>query len=76
MIFLFSVDQIIDDIVILEDINTKEKREVDIDILPDNIKEGSILKYENNLYYMDLDVEQRRRSEFRERLERLKNNNW
>lgn len=76
MIFLFSVDQIIDDIVILEDINTKEKREVDIDILPDNIKEGSILKYENNLYYIDLDVEQRRRSEFRERLERLKNNNW
>lgn len=76
MIFLFSVDQIIDDIVILENINTKEKREVDIDILPDNIKEGSILKYENNLYYIDLDVEQRRRSEFRERLERLKNNNW
>ncbi len=73
---MFSVDQIIDDIVILEDINTKEKREVDIDILPDNIKEGSILKYENNLYYIDLDVEQRRRSEFRERLERLKNNNW
>lgn len=73
---MFSVDQIIDDIVILEDINTKEKREVDIDILPDNIKEGSILKYENNLYYIDLDVEQRRRFEFRERLERLKNNNW
>lgn len=72
MIFLFSVDELIDHIAILENIITKEKKEVDISLLPNNVREGSILRYDNHCYSLDLDEEERRRVEFRERLEKLK----
>lgn len=72
MILLFSVDELIDHIAILENIITKEKKEVDISLLPNNVREGSILRYDNYCYSLDLDEEERRRVEFRERLEKLK----
>ncbi len=39
----YAVDRIVDNIVILENIKNKEIIKVNIELLPDNIKEGSIL---------------------------------
>ncbi len=68
----YAVDQIIDDIVILEDLETKEKIERIIYYLPENIHEGSILVYENEEYRIDSNLEMSRRESLRERIDRLK----
>ena len=67
----YAVDEIIDNIVIIENIITKEKKEVEKDLLPINIYEGCIL-VEKNIYEMDLDEEEIRRNRIREKLAKLK----
>ena len=39
----YAIDQIIDNIAILENIETKEKLEVDTKLLPKNVKEKNVL---------------------------------
>ena len=68
----YSVDQIIDNIAVLENIDNNEKTHVNIEYLPDNIHEGSILRYEDSNYILDEEEEKDRKESFRERLERLK----
>lgn len=67
----YAIDRIIDNIAVLENIETKEKKEVNIDALPENVKEGSILIEKIN-YILDLDEEEKRREILRARLDRLK----
>jgi len=69
----YAVDQIIDDIVIIENIETQEKKEVSIKYLPKNIKEGNIL-IEELTYKLDLKEEKKRRERIKNKLEKLKNN--
>ena len=59
----YAVDRIEDNIVVLEDINTKEKQEVQKELLPSNIKDGTILIFENNEYKLDLNEEELRRKD-------------
>ncbi|MBE6151217.1 MAG: DUF3006 domain-containing protein [Firmicutes bacterium] len=68
----YAIDRIEGNIAILEDINTKEKIEVQKEILPLNIKDGTILIYENNEYKLDLNEEELRRKKFQERFNRLR----
>lgn len=68
----YAVDSIVDDIVLLEELTTKEKKWVDIIILPENIKEGSIISYENKKYILDLQLQKTREQIIKEKLERLK----
>lgn len=68
----YVVDRIEEDIVVLENIETNEIREESIKILPDNVKEGSVLLYDNNLYILDNDEEKIRRERIQNKLERLK----
>lgn len=68
----YAVDEIIDDIVILENLDTKERIEENREILPENIHDGSILVYENYVYKLDYNTEMNRRKSLRERIERLK----
>ena len=67
----FAVDSIVDEIAVLENIETKEKKEVPLEILPEEIQEGNILIY-NNKYIIDKQYESKRRETLREKLERLK----
>lgn len=68
----WAVDKIENDIVLLENILTGEKREVNISIFPSPIHEGSILICENNTYYIDLSEEERRRQEILLRFKKLR----
>lgn len=68
----FAVDRIEENIAILEELESKIKKEVDIIKLPNEIKEGSILKYTDNLYQLDVIEEENRRQNIKKRFSRLK----
>ena len=63
----YAIDQIIDNIAILENIETKEKLEVDTKLLPKNVKE------KNGKYFKDKKEEEARLKRIEEKLKRLQN---
>lgn len=69
----YAIDRIIDDIVIIENIETKEKKEISIETLPKNIKEGNII-IEKITYKLDSEEEKKRREIIKNKLKELKNN--
>lgn len=68
------IDRIEDDIVIIENLETKEKKEVDISLLPSSIHEGSVLFFLNNTYYVDILEERKRKIEILEKFKKLRSN--
>ena len=68
----YAVDKIEENIVTLESLDTKEKKEVLLEVLPFNIKEGTILTYENSVYKKDEVLEQQRRTSIQDKFNRLK----
>ena len=71
---IFSIDRIEDNLVILENIETKEKIEEERELLPINIHECSIIKIYNNSYILDENIESKRRNEILERFKNLRKN--
>lgn len=69
---IWSIDRIEENIAILENTTTNEKKEVNINLLPENIKEGSIISYNNNFYKLELSIEEKRRQEILERFKNLR----
>ena len=72
----YSVDEIIDDIIKLENLETREiiyinKSDIDFDIY-----ENDILVFENNKYIKDDELKNKRVNMLREKLERLKNSQF
>ena len=67
------LDEIIDDIVVLENIETKEKININKTKLPEDIHDGSIIIYEDNSYKIDKELELSREELIRRKLERVKN---
>ena len=57
----YALDRIEENIAILENIQTGEKRKISIFKLPKNLHEGIILKKENNTYIIDNQEEEKRR---------------
>ena len=72
---IYIVDKIENDIAVLENKDTREIINVDISYLPSLIKEGSILKYDGSKYYIDNELEMKRRQDLLERFKRLRNKN-
>lgn len=70
----FAIDRIEENIAILENLETKEKLEVSLNSLPDDIKDGSILIYNNNEYILDNNEEEKRRTSIKDKFNRLKKN--
>lgn len=68
----YAIDQIVEDIVILENITTGEKQEVNKTLLPSEIKEGSIITIKNNQYILNSTEEESRKNRLKAKLERLK----
>lgn len=72
----YSVDEIIDDIIKLENLKTREiiyinKSDIDFDIY-----ENDILVLENNKYIKDDELKNKRVNMLKEKLERLKNSQF
>ena len=72
----YSVDEIIDDIIKLENLETREIVYLNKDELDLNIKENDILIYENGTYQLDYKTKEERIKFLREKLERLKNSEF
>lgn len=68
----YVVDKIEGNITILESLDTKEKKEVLLEVLPPNIKEGTILTYENNIFTKDEVLEQQRRTSIQNKFDKLR----
>lgn len=68
----FSVDRIEENIVIIQNLTTKEIIEISKDVLPNNIQDGSIITYENNKYVLDHKYKKKRETIIREKIDRLK----
>ena len=47
----YAVDKIIDEIAVIEDMETREMKEVNLELLPEEIQEGNILVYQDNEYF-------------------------
>ena len=69
----YAVDEIIDNIVTIEDIETKEKKYIEKELLPEDSYDGAILIYEDDTYKLDISEETLRRKRIVEKLNRLKN---
>ena len=72
----FSVDEIIDNIIKLEDLETREIRYLKKDDLDFETKENDILILGNNGYYKDEKLKNDRINILKEKLERLKNSQF
>jgi len=68
----YAVDKIEENIVTLESLDTKEKKEVLLEVLPSNIKEGTILTYENEIYKKDKVLEQQRKTSIQNKFNMLR----
>lgn len=68
----FAIDQINDEIAVLENLETAEKKELNLSKLPPNIKDGTILDYTNDEYIVDEITENIRRKIISARFNRLK----
>lgn len=69
---LYTVDEIIDDIVVLENRDNLEMIKVNKNILPKDIHEGSIIEYKDNIYINRTDIENNKRKELIERFKNLR----
>lgn len=67
----YSIDRIENDIAVLESLESKEKININITLLPQNVKEGSIIVYENNKYIKDEETELKRKTELQSRFNNL-----
>ena len=70
----YALDRIEENIAILENIETGERRKISIQHLPPNIHEGTILKEKNNTYTIDIQEEEKRRRKIQEKFKKLRGN--
>lgn len=72
----YSVDEIIDEIIKLEDLETRDIVYLDKKDLDFDIRENDILVFKNNKYYKDDNLKEKRIDALKEKLERLKNSQF
>lgn len=69
---MYAIDRIENDIAICEQLETKQKIELPLTILPANITEGAIIKYQEGIYVQEPDIEKIRRARLRAKFNQLK----
>ena len=72
----YSVDEIIDDIIKLENLETREISYINRSDIDFDIYENDILILENNKYIKDDELKNKRVNMLKEKLERLKNSQF
>ncbi len=68
----FCVDEIIDDIIKLENLTTREIIYINLSELDFSVVDGDILYYKDDKYYKDDNAKKERMKMLQEKLERLK----
>lgn len=68
----YVVEKIEEGIVVLESLEDRTKKEVQISELPENIKERNVLIYENEVYIKDEELEQQRRETIKNKFDMLR----
>ena len=71
---IYIIDRIENNIAVLENKDTKEIINIPLNKLPSNLKEGNVLKYENNTYTKDTEEENNRKKTILEKFNKLRNN--
>lgn len=69
---MYSVDKIENEIVTIEDIATGKIKNVNLKLLPKEVKENDILKFDGNKYSIDLKEKEKRINRIREKMNKLK----
>ena len=68
----YAIDRIEDDIVVLENIETKEKRLVNKELFSEDIADGIVVKVIEDKYVIDSNSYDERRQKIREKMDKLK----
>ena len=68
----YVVDRIEEDIVVLENLETKEITNIKLKELDFKVREGNILSKEDNKYILDLNTEKQRKEKLRNKFNKLK----
>ena len=68
----YSIDKIENNIALLENIGNNELTEISIDLLPKEIKEGTILIKQDDKYIIDDKEKEKRKNDIINRFQRLK----
>lgn len=71
----WAIDRIENNLAILENIKTKEKKEVELNYLPPNIEEKNIVNISNNIYLLDKEEEILREKLIKDKFDKLKKDN-
>ena len=69
----YSVDRVEENIIILQDLKTKEIKEINKKELKLKVNDGDILIYKDNKYYKDEKSKEDRLKDLKEKLNRVKN---
>lgn len=70
MVRKYAVDQVIDDIIILEDLDSKERLEINKNIINLEIVDGDIISFDGNNYMKDNTHKQKRLDTIKEKMRR------
>ena len=68
----YSVDRIENDKIIVQNLETLQMEEISKDKIPFSVRDGDILKLENNTYQLDEAEQEKRKKRIQEKLNKLK----
>lgn len=71
---IFVIDRIENNIAVCENRSTGKMTEIEISKLPKDIKEGSVLKYENGEYKIDIEEQKNIEERIKEKMRNIWNN--
>ena len=69
----FVVDRIEKNIVICQNLNNEEIYEFKLESMPEDIEEGSVLKFNHNKFQIDMKEYNKRKKEIEKKMKKLKN---
>lgn len=70
---IYTIDRFEENIAVLQNNNTKEIKNINIEELPEEIKEGTVLKCINGKYFLDKETEEQISKQIEEKMNRLWN---
>ena len=67
----YSIDRFEEEFAVCENIKTGEMVNIKKELLPENITEGSIIKYNNGIYTLDIEATNKKQDEIKNMVNKL-----